>query len=161
MTTATDNSMPMPDWADEKTRNAAMKALATCEMPEDFSQADLVPVTIFSSLFAEWMFKDKDLLLHVFPRAGEKDQWYPESYSAGNYIPGRREEKSLVSFPDNISDLLKESADKTWMGSVAIEHIEELGAYSLQFQGAKNTVNTVGADKFVDKFCEELDRLLG
>jgi len=153
-------TMDLPSWADEKTRRTAMKALAEYEMPEDFMQAELIPITNFSNLFAEYMVKDRDLLVHLFPRAGADDLWYPEEYRDGKYIPGRREEKSSVEFPVTMGGFIQDALNSVWMGEVATDYIPELGAYSIQFQEAKNTVNTVGANKFVDKFCEELDSRL-
>ena len=153
-------TMEMPEWATEEARREAMKALASYDLPEEFAPVDLVPVTEFSTLFAEWMFKEKDLLLHLFPRAGAEDRWYPASYRDGHYIPARREEKATITFPGDMRDLIKEASDKTWMGNVAIDLVPELGAYAVQFQDAKNTVDLVGPGKFVDKFCEALDALL-
>jgi hypothetical protein len=129
-------------------------------MPDEFGPVELVPVLEFSTLFAEWVFKDRDLLLHLFPRAGAADRWYPAEHRDGVYIPARREEKATVSFPGNMRDLIKEASDKTWMGDVAIDLVPELGAYAVQFQDSKNTVELIGPGKFVDKFCEALDALL-
>lgn len=153
--------MEMPEWATEEARREAMKALANYDLPEGFAPVKLEPVTSFSTLFAEWTFKGSDLLLHLFPRAGSDDQWYPASYSSnGTYIPARLEEKATITFPGYMRDHIKAASDKTWMGDVAIDLVPELGAYSVQFQKAKNTVALVGPEKFVDRFCEALDELL-
>lgn len=152
--------MELPEWATEETRREAMKALANYEMPDEFAPVDLTPVLNFSTLFAEWVFKDSDLLLHLFPRAGEGDHWHEGKYYGDRYVPARREEKATVTFPGDMRDFIKEASDKTWMGDIAVDLVPELGAYSVQFQGAKNTVALVGAEKFVDKFCEALDALL-
>lgn len=127
---------------------------------EGVKPIDFTPVTDFSTHFAEHTFKDSDLLVHVFPRAGESDRYYPAEIRDGNYIPGRFEEKATVTFPGNVRDLIKQASDKAWMGDVAIDLVPELGAYAVQFQGAKNTVKGVGTGKFVDTFCAELDALL-
>jgi hypothetical protein len=139
-------------------------------------------------LFAEYQTKGGDVLLHLFPRAGANDQWtdghyinrcrscrsevpMPKSqrelrpchrckHTGLVYIPGRGEEASKVAFPANARDIIKEAVDTTWMGDVAIELVQELGAYVVQLQKAKNTANTVGLEKFVRQTCASLNALL-
>lgn len=179
------SEMVVPEWAGDLRakmgdmfRDAPQEAEAT--------PVNLIPVTGFSTFFAEHTIRDKDIIVHFFPRAGESDEWAaggyinrckkcrrelnseevekkkvcPECGSAGLvYIPSRRETKSEASFPKNMRDLIKQAVDGAWMGDVAIEPVDELGAYVVQLQGASNTSVTVGKD-FMDKICEGLDALL-
>jgi len=179
------DEMVVPEWAgDLREKMGDMFR----EVPDQSSTEPvrLVPVTDFSTFFAEHTTRDSDVIIHFFPRAGEGDQWTaghylnrcqkcrrelsneemtdkkpcPECGSIGRvYVPGRRESKAEVAFDDGIRDLIKKAVDSTWEGDVAIEQVEELGAFVVQLQGAKNTASVVGG-KFVDKICEGLDALL-
>ena len=172
------SEMAVPTWAED-----AKKQMFEEHGKLDYSNAgaqkvELTPVTSFSTLFAEFEVKESDVLVHLFPRAGAEDRWYPEEYKEGKYIPARREEDVGVRFPENIKDLIQAAADKTWQGSIAIELASLLrygedadvetaepveadtGAYVVQFQDAKTAAMVVEVGKFVDTFCEALDAQL-
>lgn len=179
--------MKMPDWYTE-----AKEKLPTvlAEPPPPMSAPpEMEKVTDLPHIFAEYVVKGSDVLLHLFPRAGEMDKWVdghyvnrcrscrsevpiPENpkavkkcpkcgHSGLIYIPGKAEDASKVaSFPTSAREIIKEAVDTMWMGDVAIELVPELGAYVVQFQGAKNTANTVGLEKFVRTACSALNDLL-
>ena len=180
------SGMPLPEWASSM-KEVMDQSIASTPSVVGAKPFTLTPVTNFSTHFAEYMTRENDLLVHFFPRDGEKDTWedgryinrcrncraeVPEGRVGGQracdrcghvgllYLPGRREQASEIKFPEGMHDLLKAAADKVWMGDVAIESVEELGAWVIQFQNAKQTANVVGPGKFVDKLCEEVDRLL-
>lgn len=157
------DGMPVPEWA----KNANEQVAKIYEgidygKSEGAAVRKLVFVDSFTSHFAEFEIKKDDLLVHLFPRRGDGDRWYPASYdNKGAYRPARREIKvEGCAFPDDMSYRIQKASDYMWQGSVAIELVPELGAYVVQFQGAKNTVKVVGVDKFVDKFCEQVDKQL-
>lgn len=152
-------TMPMPDWATDEARGQTADMLDGTAARAGAIQ--FVPVTNFSSHFAEWTFRGSDLLVHLFPRTSLGDAWTPTRYDAeDNYIPARREEKATVAFPGDMRDRILAAVDKTWMGDVAIDLVHELGAYAVQFQDAKTVVHSVGPGKFVDTFCEAIDAQL-
>lgn len=179
--------MPMPDWYNEA-KNSLEEVMADSSMTAP-PPPDLEKVTDLPYLFAEYCVKGEDVLLHLFPRAGESDKWADGHYinccrncraevpvprdpravkacprcghSGLIYIPGRSEEKAAaVSFPSNTRDLIKEAADTMWAGDIAVELVPEFGAYVVQFQKAKNTANLVGLELFVRKLCEPLNGVL-
>jgi hypothetical protein len=180
--------MVVPEWVDGVRDEMIKQHQETPLDPSSFKMQEWPHVSGFSTLFAEFEVREKDLLVHLFPRNGPEDVWekghyinrcrscssevpQPKSvtelqpcercgHTGLQYIPGRTEEASSIAFPDNMSELIKDAADKVWVGDIAAELIPELNAYIIQFQGAKNTVNTMGPAKFVDKFCEEIDALL-
>ena len=153
-----------------------------------FGTKNLTRIDNYSTFFAEFEVKDGDILMHFFPRDGAEDVWEDGHYtnrckSCGRevempktlpelkpcpgcghtglrYIPGRVEEKAKVTFPDNIDSILKAAVDEVWLGDAAVELIDELGAYVVQFQAAKDTAGVVGAPRFAEKMCDALDVLL-
>lgn len=156
------NSMPVPEWAKDASNQLSKAYEGVDHSKSKTFVRDLTPVDIFSSHFAEYEIKKNDLLIHLFPRKGKEDRWYPESYNdKGVYIPGRREVKAEnCSFPTDMRDRIKKASDSIWQGSVAIEAVPELGAFVVQFQNAKNTAAILGKEKFVDRFCEGIDEAL-
>jgi hypothetical protein len=171
-------TMAVPKWAEE-----AKDQMFTehGKLNYEGAGADKVQLTAlenFSTLFAEFELKGNDVLVHLFPRAGADDRWYPEQYKEGRYIPARREEDVGARFPDNMVERIAGAADKTWQGSIAVEPVSLLrygedadveveeptenatGAFVVQFQDAKTTASVVGVGKFVDSFCEALDLAL-
>jgi hypothetical protein len=180
----TTNQMQVPEWA-EGQRDTMLDMLST-KVSLDPKELDIN--SEYSTHFAEWDLREDDLILHVFPRNGGADLYSPGKYvpicrnckaempmpkslqelnacpKCGKtgllYIPGRLEEKHDVAFPANILEKLQEAADKMWMGDIAIELVPELGAYVLQFQGARATAENMEVETFVDRFCEALDTLL-
>lgn len=119
-------------------------------------------VDSFSTHFLEHEFKKDDLLVHVFPRSGKEDRYYPSSLSkSGAYLPGRLEEPAKgVSFPDNIMERLELAIEAVWAGDVGVDYVPELKAYAIQFHGAANTLKKPGPSEFIDLFSEALDRNL-
>ena len=178
--------MPVPEWTSDLHEKMFEKNKG---LPETSSliHLDLNAITCFSTHFAEWLFREEDVLVHLFPRAGRDDPWTdghylpkchrchaevpmeiaqakkpcPKCSSMGLvYVPGRREAKADCRFPDGIKDIIKAAVDAMWMGDAAIDEVTELGAWVVQFQSAKNTAQTLGGKAFVDKFCEALDQRL-
>lgn len=176
-----DNSgMAVPEWVDnmkDKMVEAHQKVKLD-NSPVTVRQLEVIET--FSTHFAEYELKEEDLLVHLFPRGGPSDRWYPSEYRDGKYIPARREESTGVMFPKDMEKMIKAAVDVVWQGDVAIdnaiilaidpaeEDIEnatvyehDLGAFSVQFQGAANTVKLVDIEKFMDQFCEAIDSRLG
>jgi hypothetical protein len=154
-------TMPMPNWATEEARDANTEQMEQ-QKAEGVKAIALTPITNFSTLFAEWMAKEDDILVHLFPRAGEGDVWHSGSYDRhGDYEPARREEKSSFEFPEDMRELISRAADKAWLGDVAVDYIPELVAYAVQFQDVRTTAAVVGPGKFVDTFCGALDKEIG
>lgn len=179
------SGMPMPEWVGESRKDLHQ---AVSSAGTSFKVKEMKPITSFSTHFAEYYIEEKDFVLHLFPRNGPSDVWEEGHYlprcrscrsevplPEGNrklkpcprcghaglvYIPGRKEEKATVVFPGDMRDRILKAADATWMGDVAIDLIVELGAYAVQFQGAKTTASVVGLEEFADKFCSVLDELL-
>ena len=135
----------------ERFKGSIEEARSQGVKPVEFEQ-----VTSFSTHFAEWTFKGGDLLVHLFPRSGRSDKYYPAYLDNGEYRPGRFEEKATATFPDDMRDRIKRAADEVWLGDVAIESVPELGSYTVQFQDAATTAKVAGS-KFMDKFCEAMD----
>lgn len=140
---------------------------------------DLVPVLAYTTFFAEWAKKENTILVHVFPRDGEQDQW-TEAYYLSRcracrtelrdkdqqkcprcgktgllYIHARRELPATRPFPPNISLILKHAADPAWEGAVSIEYAEELDAYTVQFQGCDEVTPNLSA--FFDAIDAQLE----
>jgi hypothetical protein len=171
--------MPIPDWA----RGGASQ-LAEAHGAIDYEQGgvevrELDRILHFSSLFVEFYERDDTLLVHLFPRGGGEDRYYPAEVKDDIRVPGRLElSYRSIQFPPNIEDMIKRASDEVWMGDVAFEKIEVLryeddddvetaelrevdtGTYVVQFQGVKTTARLIGISKFVDRFSEELDKLL-
>lgn len=171
--------MATPAWAEE-----ARKQMFEEHGAIDYTQGgakvrELNKLLDFSTLFAEFFERDDTIVVHLHPRNGEKDRYYPEDEKDGKRIPGRLELSFRdIRFPDNMDDLIKEAADATWMGDIAVEPVSVLryeedddvevaepkeastGSYVVQFQGVKTTAHVIGPQKFVDTFCEKLDQLL-
>lgn len=167
--------LPRPKWADEmeaKLHEAVSVGGMGLQSP------DLTPITDFSTLFAEYEFKGNDLLVHLFPRKGSEDRWYPDEVRDGKYIPARREEDIGARFPKDFEVKIKSAADEIWQGEVSIQESKvfrydegadvekdepkevSIGSFAVQFQSAKQTAKVVGVGKFMDQFCEELDARL-
>lgn len=181
-------SMKMPSWYNDAKKE--MEG-SFDETPQDvsFRPSYLELVEDYPNLFAEYELRDQDLLLHLFPRGGLEDRWSDGHYigrchncrrevelpskpaelkpcpncqrTGLVYIPGRGEDKAEVSFPENAKTLIKEATDVAWLGEVAIDFVEELGAYVVQFQKAVTTVKLVGSRKFVYSVCDALNDMLG
>jgi hypothetical protein len=125
-------------------------------------------VDSFSTHFLEYELKKEDLLIHLFPRAGGSDRYYPSSTSKdGKYIPGRLEEPvDGLSFPENALDCIERAAECVWAGDVTADYVPELKSYAVQFIGAANTLcseasmSSGALSKFIDLFSEALDRNL-
>ena len=76
------------------------------------------------------------------------------------YVQGRNEKGHSAKFPDDVQKRLVHAIDQVWLEGVAIEEVPEVGAYVMQIQNAKNTANTVGLERFMDKLCEAFDAAL-
>lgn len=164
-----------PKWADEMEKQLHRSVGEGTLVPK---AVELTPVTDFSTLFAEYQLKGGDLLIHLFPRMGAEDRWYPGEVRNDRYLPARREVDTGARFPDDIADRIKAAADQVWQGEVSVEEskvyrydegadIEKdkpeevsIGSFAVQFLHAKQTAKVVGEGKFMDKFCEELDARL-
>lgn len=157
------SGMDMPEWAGELKPEMVSRMKNMGGHPTA-KEIDLHRVTNYSTFFGEWEIKDKDIVVHLFPRSGPEDTWELGRYiprckncdrersiesiqkkepcSCGNiglvYIPGRQEVKGGSSFPEGVEGTIKAAVDKVWAGSVAIERVEELGAYVVQLQNAWN-----------------------
>jgi methionine-rich copper-binding protein CopC len=173
------SEMPVPSWAEE-----AKKQMFEAHGAIDYNRGgvqvrELNKILDFSTLFAEYFERDDTIVVHLHPRGGESDRYYPAEEKDGKRIPGRLELSiRSIQFPENIEELIKKASDAIWMGDVAVEAISVLryeedddvavdepketatGAYVVQFQGVKTTAHVIGPKKFVDTFCEELDKLL-
>jgi len=173
------SDMPVPAWAED-----AKKQMYEAHAGIDYDKGgvevrDLNKLLDFSTLFAEFFERDDTIVVHLFPRDGEEDRYYPEEDRDGKRIPGRLELSFRnVTFPKNMEELIKKASDTVWMGNVAVEPIAVLrydddadvefdkpeerptGCYVTQFQGVKTAAHVIGPKKFVDKFCKELDKLL-
>jgi hypothetical protein len=180
--------MPVPDWADELKSKMFEAHSSTRLDASKLEVKDKTPVTVFSNLFGEWELRGDDVLVHLFPRAGEKDQWSDGRYvnrcrncktevpmpksvrelkpciRCGHtglvYIPGRREERQEHRFPPNMKDLILKAADAVWEGNVAIEFVQELVAFAVQFQGARTVPKLAELGGMLDRFFERVDDLL-
>ena len=178
--------MPMPEWYED----AKEQLEDTGKQPEklSFQPVELEKVEKFPTHFAEYELQEGNVLVHLFPRGGLEDAWNEGHYinrchnckaevempsrpaelkpcpKCGHtgliYVPGRTEEKAEVAFPADAKDLIKEALDTMWAGDAALDFVEELGAYAIQFQSARNTAMVVGLPEFVEKFCEALDHRL-
>jgi predicted RNA-binding Zn-ribbon protein involved in translation (DUF1610 family) len=178
--------MPVPEWTGELREKMFEKAKGLPEKSR-LTPLDMNAVTGFSTHFAEWFVREDDVLVHLFPRAGKEDRWadghylpkchrchadVPEELAKAKkpcpkcghmglvYVPGRREAKAECRFPDNVKELIQAAVDAVWMGDAAVEEVQELGAWVVQLQSAKNTAVTLGGSVFVDKVCEEFDKRL-
>ena len=173
------SEMSVPSWAED-----AKKQMFDAHGSINYEKGgvkvrELNKVLDFSTLFAEFFEREDTLVVHLHPRGGAEDRYYPEEVRDNKRIPGRLELSFReVKFPQNMEELIKKAADAIWMGNVAVEPVAvlryeeddniaedepkevEVGSYVVQFQGVKTTSYVVGPQKFVDTFCEELDKLL-
>lgn len=173
------SEMAIPTWAKEA-KDQMVKAHGEIDYESGGVEVrETNKLLDFSTLFAEYFERDDTIVVHLFPRGGGEDKYYPEEVRDDKRIPGRLELSfSKIKFPDSMEGIIKDAADKTWMGSIAIEPVAVLryededdietaeptevstGSYVVQFQDVKTTAHIVGVPKFVDKFCEEVDNLL-
>jgi hypothetical protein len=155
--------LPVPEWA--KTTEAKDQLGAVTSTQMKFKPREFNRVPEYPEFFAEWMFRDNTFLVHLFPRAGESDQWdaghyenrcrycrgivetqvdgtftsCPKCGKAGLlYIPGRVESKAKTPFPVDIKQRVLAATDAVWMGAVAIDVVPELGAVAVQFQDVQD-----------------------
>jgi len=175
--------MQVPEWATDKLRSDMSGKLEAMNPVSGFKVRTKTLVDNYSTFFAEYEKRDRDLLVHFFPRAGTEDKWsfghyLPKCRSCGAarpevqtsrttpcqncghvgliYIPGRAEVKVEAFFPASISALLKDAVDAVWDGEVAIDPVDELGAIVVQIQGA----GTIPDDKvggMLETMCDRLD----
>jgi len=186
MADGNEHSLPVPDWAkgESDIRNK-MSEVVGGEL--SFEKHKLAPVTNYSTFFAEWMPREDTILVHLFPRNGEKDEWKEGHYiqrcracrselseevaknrkpcpRCGHvglvYIPGRAEDRAKVQFPNDSISLAKKASDEVWMGNVAVEMVPELGALVVQFQDVTVDANEMFEmmEKFFDAFDVALER---
>jgi hypothetical protein len=176
----TDDSMPVPHWVDT-VREQMFDAHKNLDYDgAKIKRRELPVVEDFSNLFAEYELRDHDLLVHVFPRAGGDDRYWPCEYKKdGTYVPSRLEDTvDGPSFPNDIVNRIKAAVDEVWQGDVAIDRATllrydseeevvdgdpveaDIKAYAVQFQSAATSAKLVGIPKFVDQFCEALDKQL-
>jgi predicted RNA-binding Zn-ribbon protein involved in translation (DUF1610 family) len=177
--------MPVPEWAGEM-GGKMMDALGE-EKDMGVAARSLEPVTNYSTFFAEWERRDKDVLIHLFPRNGAGDRWESGHYlpichecrfalaredaekrkacpRCGHvglvYSPGTREQRTAASFPHEVKEHVKFAMDDAWMGDFAIDVIPELGAVAVQVQDASLTDVALGLllEKFFDSLDGRLDR---
>lgn len=181
------SEMPIPKWVGEA-KDKMVEMHQDLDHSARFEVEKLKPIVAFSTFFAEFEIKEEDLILHLFPRAGEDDKWEEGKYidlcrncksrvpmptkhselkpceRCGHtglvYTPGRQEVGTDIVFPKNMGDIIKAAVDKRWMGGVAIELVEELGAYVVQFQRASNTVKVGTPERFLDPILEHIDSQL-
>jgi len=174
--------MPVPTWVGEARDQMFDGHQALDYENAEVKKRDLPVVDCFGNLFAEYELRENDLLVHVFPRGGGEDRYWPCEYKKdGTYIPSRLEETvEGIAFPNDIVNKVKAAADKLWQGDIAVDKATlfnfkdeaavvesvtedkppvevDLRAYTVQFQSAAQTVQLVGVSKFVDQFCEALD----
>jgi len=136
----------MPEWAGDL-KKKMVEAFEEMPSQANAGVVELTPVTEFSSHFAEYTFRNGDLILHFFPRDGENDEWYEASFlhrcdrcrrelsseiiakrqpcphckcPRRVYIPARREQGENLTFPPNILSLIKQAVDSVWMGDAAV-----------------------------------------
>jgi len=181
-----NNGMPVPAWAEEAKEQMAEAFKGAKEGGAPVQVLNKAVNDEFGTHFAEYELREDTVLVHVFPRGGVEDRYYPsETRGEGldaKYIPGRFEvECTWAKFPENTVELIEKAAEEMWMGTVAVDtaHIlkyaadmtdEEIasedpvevdtGAFAIQFHGAAENAKAEGVPKFVDKFCEALDKLL-
>lgn len=179
---STDGLLPVPDWA----KSADISNMMDTLLEEDsvpFKPLELERVTNYSTFFAEWVLKQGTALVHLFPRRGPDDSWDDGRYVevcrackasvshdvAANrkpcprcgkvgllYIPGRVEERTKVFFPKDVLSRIKRAVDSVWMGKVAFEVVQELGAVAVQFQGIDDEIIPL-LGRFFDAFDKEID----
>ena len=102
----------------------------------------------YSTLFAEWIIKENDIVMHLFPRLGSDDLWTDGHYinrcrrcdkerpdmskpcECGHkglrFVPGRQEEATSAKFPEDMFARITASLDKCWAGSAAVESTKTL-----------------------------------
>jgi hypothetical protein len=178
------SGMPMPEWYGEVKEK--MVDILSKPIPEMEEHPDMDVIEDYPHLFAEYMVKANDVLLHIFPRNGMNDRWTDGHYinrcknchsevptpptknsmkpchkcghSGLIYIPGRAEELREIGM--DITPKIKQAVDTAWMGDAAVEVYPEIGAYVVQFQGAGGAAKAVGLSKFVSQICDTLNALL-
>jgi hypothetical protein len=184
----TMNEMPLPDWAPELAQKSAELHQKTQLKSVGFKE--LQPVTHFTTFFAEWEFKNGDLLIHLFPRAGEADQWTEGYYlnkckacrrdvppvrdhrqfvrcphckrtSGLIYVPSRREEPPEgCSFPSNMEQIVKSSVDSVWFGDASVDLVPELCAWAVKFIRAAGVQSVDEEGGLLDRFLSKIDSVL-
>ena len=101
-----DGGMVVPMWVDNMKDKMfeAHQEVKLNNSPVTVRQLEVIEV--FCTHFAEYELKENDLLVHLFPRSGPSDRWYPAEYRDENYLPARREEKTGAMFPNDTTKFL-------------------------------------------------------
>lgn len=176
--------MEMPDWVDEL-KGAAAK-LAETNKFDSIDFKDMEVVSDYSTFFAEFELAGDDILIHLFPRAGEEDVWTEGRYidrcrachrevpplregqklqqcphcrktSGLIFVPGRRDEPIKgLVFPQSMRQHIEE-AGQAWLGDAKLDYVEELHAYVIKFIGAATVEQPMVV---LLKFLDTLDTLL-
>jgi DNA-directed RNA polymerase subunit RPC12/RpoP len=137
-----------------------------------------------STLFGRFESQEDDVLVQLFPRAGEEDTYFvgeylPKCKGCGSevpaqnkvykkcrrcghtglvYVPGRLEQKvDGLDFPSNMESIIKQACHKIWSGEVmGPEFVPELGAWVLKFR----MLGSVKWQDLLDQFFGYIDQAL-
>jgi len=151
-----------------------------------YKLVELNKVLDFANIFGEWLRKEGDVILHLFPRGGKDDVWTEGHYiprclkcnteikaAPGHvqpcprcggtrlrYIPGRFETVSDLRFPDNMEAIIKVAMDRSWHGDYAVDKGTVIGRDSSDEEVVVNlgsyAVQIQGAGSLPDKTLFEM-----
>lgn len=165
--------------------------LYTRHQDTSLEEVDFKKFTIvddFSTFFAEWELRDLDLLIHLFPRGGEEDQYFegryinrcrscrrevpqPESirsmkpcqacgHSGLIYEAGRLEQKGDYEFPEDMVPVIEAACHAVWQGDVMYDYVKELAAYVILFKAAGTVQELTEDGGLLDRFLVKVDAAL-
>jgi hypothetical protein len=158
--------MTEPKKIDPETMREMLKAaegMGVSGGQQDLRQSgvvDLNPVTAFSSHFGEWAVQGPHILVHLFPRAGAADVWYPSRYSddGKRYVPGRREIKPKgLAFPGTMTEIIQAAADAVTFGDVELDYVGELGAWAIRFRDVEPQEDWLKEGGLLEQFFTKID----
>lgn len=118
-------------------------------------------VDAFDTHFGQWAVRGKDLIVQVFPRAGDADVYYPgRTVSDGrSYVPGRLEVRPQdLSFPGNMLDVISTACHKVTYGDVEYDFVNELGAWVFRFKDIGDMTEWMRPQGLLEQFFEAIDQ---
>lgn len=126
------------------------------------SEREFTVVDAFSTHFGQFAWVDGKLVVHVFPRAGENDKFYPPKYTENGkqYIPGRLEKNAGIKWRGDIRQIIENACNEVTFGDVELDWIPELHAWALRFHDCAVVDDWMGDGGYLAQFFTSIDAQL-
>jgi hypothetical protein len=178
--------MEAPNWGAELSKKAHELHSQTQIKSVDFVEP--VIVQDYTTHFGEYQVRDKDIIAHLYPRAGEEDVYFSGRYidrckacrrelppllhhkemkpcdfcgKTGRIYHAGRLEQTVegLSFPGGMETVVMNAVHHVWMGEASLDFVPELGAWAVRFKDAFSSMQ--GRDtSLVTRFFAKVDELL-